>query len=102
MSELVNSLKKKLVTLIAEHTPKCHDVTRLVSQSMESPLPWRTRLSLRFHYLICVWCRRYRDQLGLVRTALRSNPEQDAKKVDGGLSPHARTRLKKALRPPAP
>jgi hypothetical protein len=97
--EPTNWWKTKLVTFIADHTPKCHDITRLISQSLERPLPLRTRIAMRVHYLICVWCERYRDQLGFLGKALKSCPEIGVEKMRGGLSPAARAKLKTALQP---
>jgi hypothetical protein len=97
--EPTNWWKTKVVMFIAEHTPKCHDITRLISESMERPLPLRTRIALRIHSLICVWCERYRDELGFLRKALNSCPEHGAEKMRGGLSSDSRTRLKGSLKP---
>jgi hypothetical protein len=94
-----NWWKTKLVMFIAEHTPKCHDITRLISQALDRPLPLRTRLAMWIHYRICVWCERYRDQLGFIGKALKSCPTQGAEKMRGGLTPEARTRLKIAVQP---
>ena len=99
MIEPTNWWKTRLVMFIARHTPKCHDITRLISESMEHPLPIRTRLAMRIHYLICVWCERYRNQLGFLRTALKSCPERGTDALRGHLSPEARTRLKTVVRP---
>lgn len=99
MIEPTNWWKTKLVKFIAAHTPKCHDITRLISGSFDRPLPLRTRIAVRIHYLICVWCDRYRHQLGFLREALKSVPEQDTTHRRGGLSPEARTRLKIAVQP---
>ena len=99
MIEPTNWWKTKLVTFIAEHTPKCHDITRLVSEAMDRPLPLRTRIAMRVHYLICAWCQRYRDQLGFARDALQSGRIDDPEKVGGKLSSDARNRLKIALQP---
>lgn len=98
MIEPTNWWKTKVVMFVATHTPKCHDITRLISESMDHPLPLRTRISMRLHYLICVWCQRYRDQLALLRKALRVGLSQEPERVHG-LSPDARTRLKVALQP---
>jgi len=95
--EPTNWWKTKVVMFIAEHTPKCHDITRLISQSFDRPLPLRTRIAMRIHYLICVWCERYGDQLGLLRKAMKSCPEKGTER--GGLSSEARTRLKIAAKP---
>lgn len=94
MIEPTNWWKTWLVTFIAAHTPKCHDITRLVSESLDRPLPLRTRLSMRIHYAICVWCQRYRDQLGFVRKALHSCPEEEHRSLPAA----TRTRLKSALK----
>ncbi|MGB8170190.1 MAG: zf-HC2 domain-containing protein [Chthoniobacteraceae bacterium] len=99
MIEPTNWWKTKLVMFIAEHTPKCHDITLLLSESLDRPLPLRTRIAIRIHFLICVWCKRYRDQLGLLRRALHSSAELGTEKMSGGLSPDARTRLKIAVKP---
>jgi len=84
---------------IAVHTPKCHDITRLISQSMDHPLALRARFSMRIHYLICAWCERYRDQLLFLRQALRTPPRENANQAGGTLSADARARLKIAMQP---
>ena len=58
-----NWFERLLVSFIAKRTPKCREVVRLLSQSMEVKLPLTTRIKIRFHYLICVWCQRYGEQL---------------------------------------
>ena len=98
MIEPTNWWKTKVVMFIAEHTPKCHDITRLISQSLDRPPPLRTRIAMRIHYIICVWCERYRDQLGFLREAMKSCPEKGSEKKRGGLSPEARTRLRTVLK----
>ena len=98
MIEPTNWWKTKVVMFIAKHTPKCHDITRLISQSLDRPLPLRTRIAMRIHYLICAWCERYRDQLGLLRKALHSAPEQSVDKMPEALPLDARNRLKLAMR----
>ena len=94
MIEPTNWWRTKVVMFIAKHTPKCHDITRFISQSLDGPLPLRTRIAMKFHYLICIWCERYRDQLGFLRNALPSCPEHTADKLPSA----ARARLKVAIR----
>ena len=95
MIEPDNWWKEKLVTFIATHTPKCHDITRLISESMERPLPWRKRLAVRVHYSICVWCRRYQSQLRFLRKALHDCGESG--NLTGGMPDEVRDRLKASL-----
>ena len=47
----------------------CRQVTRLVSQAMDTKLTWYQRLAVRFHLLYCVWCRRYAHQVQFLRKA---------------------------------
>ena len=57
-SEGVERIFGVLVRVIAKRTPKCREVVRLLSQSMEAKLPVTSRIKIRLHYLICVWCYR--------------------------------------------
>ncbi len=94
MIEPTSWWKAKIVTWVAEHTPKCHDMTRLISQSQDGPLPLGTRVKMWLHYRICVWCERYRDQLGFIGKAMRGcRHEHGAELPDD-----AKERLKRALR----
>lgn len=45
----------------------CREVSRLVSDSQERELPFRQRIAMRIHLFLCVFCRRFRDQLALLR-----------------------------------
>jgi hypothetical protein len=54
----------------------CREATRLISQSMDARLPWHRRLAMRIHLLYCVWCRRYADQLQLLRKAAKELPPE--------------------------
>lgn len=94
MMEPTNWWKKKIVEWIAAHTPRCHDMTRLISQSQDAPLPRGTRVKMWLHYRICVWCERYRDQLGFIGKALRRCDHEPGPKLDDD----AKERLKRKLR----
>ena len=79
-------------------TPNCAEMSRLSSQSLDQPLGLMTRIRMRLHYVICVWCRRYSKQVRFVHKAA---PELDAKAVQHskvGLSDEAKKRLKAALK----
>ena len=93
-----NWFERLLVSFIAKRTPKCREVVRLLSQSMEVKLPVTTRINIRFHYLICVWCYRYGEQLRELRKIASSLPEHvdDCCLEDLPLS--SKERIKQALR----
>ena len=82
-------------------TPSCKDMTRLLSESMDRPLPLGIRIKMRLHFLICKWCERYKNQLLFLRQALRRHPEGLEREVDASstsLSPEAKDRLKRVIR----
>src|ERR1700758_2848889 len=93
-----NWFERMLVSFIAEHTPKCREFVRLLSQSMEVKLPLATRIKIRFHYLICVWCSRYGEQLRALRKITASLPEHLDECGREALSCSARERMKRVLR----
>lgn len=60
----------------------CREAARLISRSMDQPLTWREKLALRFHWMMCDWCRRYRAQLLWLDQALKiSFPGQPVNKL---------------------
>ena len=82
-------------------TPSCQEMTRLLSEAMDRPLPLGIRTKMRLHFLICKWCDRYKNQLLFLRHALRRNPDQledEAAASSTALSPEAKDRVKRVLR----
>jgi len=69
--KIVELLKKRWAVWIWNHTPNCAEMSRLASQSFERSLPLGTRLKMRLHYLICVWCSRYLKHLTFLHAAAR-------------------------------
>ena len=93
-----NWLERMLVSFIAKHTPTCREVVRLLSQSMEAKLPLSTRIKIRFHYLICVWCYRYGEQLRALRKIASSLSEHADECGQETLPYSSKERMKQALR----
>ena len=93
-----NWIKRLLVSFIADHTPKCREVVKLLSQSLEVRLPMSTRIKLRFHFLICAWCQRYEKQLRALRKIAASALEHADQICPETLSDSSKERLKRALR----
>jgi len=91
-------LIEKIVAFVAKITPPCQDVTRLLSQSMDRQLPLYTRMTIRLHFQICVWCKRYGEQLDTIRKASGSIPEHSERISSASLSESARQRIKEAVR----
>jgi hypothetical protein len=80
--------------------PSCKEVSRLVSESMDSDLPFRQRFSTRLHLLMCSLCSEFRRQVAFLREAARSfgkASEDDELFAPVRLSPEARARIKEML-----
>ena len=88
----------KLVIFIGKHTPKCREMVRILSISMDSPLPLSMRIKKRIHYLICCWCQRYEEHLHYIRKTARCFPEHADESSNVPVSGEAKERWKQALR----
>lgn len=91
------SLKQRWIVWVWTHTPNCAEMSRLTSQSFETALPVSTRLKMRLHSLICVWCKRYRNQLNFLRGAALRLDEHADQPTDRGLSAEAKQRMLRRL-----
>jgi hypothetical protein len=93
----MNFLRAKLMKFIYDRIFTCTELARLSSRAMEKPLPRRTRFKIFMHMRMCMWCRRYRDQIRTVRHAASHRDER----LDGtvlALDHDAKDRMKSALR----
>lgn len=78
----------------------CQDMSRLLSDVMDQSLPWHVRLRMRAHLHICALCRRYEQQLTLIRAVLRKNSatlNDKDRPTPSSLSPEAKARIQQAL-----
>lgn len=76
----------------------CKDASHLISENQERPLGLRERWSLKMHLWICVNCRRFEQQMTLLRQALRmmgKRAEVDDDSTE--FPPEARERIRKVL-----
>ena len=96
--KIIASLKKRWVVWVWQHTPNCAEMSRLASRSLEQPLAWRTRLKMRLHFLICVWCQRYFKQLRFTHAAASHLDEHAEMLPPRPLSPAARQRIVQRLK----
>jgi len=92
-----NWLQTKLVIFIGKHTPKCREMVRILSQSMDEPMPLMMRIKKRIHFLICCWCQRYEEQLTYIHQTARQFPEHADDASDAEFSSEARERIRRKL-----
>ena len=98
MMGLRKLLTKIYVLFVAGVTPRCRDITRLLSQELDHPLPWHKRLLIRLHLTVCVWCARYGEQLRSLRVFSRFFPERGCEHGNTVLPSASRERLRETLR----
>jgi len=80
--------------------PSCQEVSRLASESLDRELPFRQRLPLRLHLLMCSLCSQFRRQIGFLRDTAHSFSkalEDDELFAKIRLTPQARARIKQVL-----
>lgn len=79
--------------------PSCKEVSRLVSESMETRLPLRKRIGLWMHLSMCRLCKGFARQLHVIQTAAKEHGESENDANDTGaiLSDDARERIRRAL-----
>ncbi len=73
----------------------CKEVSTLVSESLDHPLPLRQRMGVQFHLMMCSLCRTYKKQTLQLRDAMRAYAHREPTEH---LSTEARQRIKDALK----
>lgn len=96
--DIVSSLRRWWVRRVWAHSPHCDAMCRLASRSLDEPLPWSTRMRVRLHFLVCVYCRRYARQLRTLRDRARSRRAEPGDPSGPGLSEGARNRIRRRIR----
>ena len=79
---------------------RCREISKLVSESMERDLPFRRRLEVRMHLMMCRFCWGFARQVRLLRRGARENPERlgpDESSPEAKLPEEARKRIKATL-----
>ena len=92
-----NWFQTQLVIFIGKHTPKCREMVRILSRSMDEPMPLTMRIKKRIHFLICCWCQRYEEQLRYIREAARRFPEHADEASSTPFPEDAEERIKQKL-----
>jgi len=96
--KLFESIRRRWVIWVWQHTPNCVEMSQLASQRLERPLPLKLRLKMRVHFLICVWCKRYSNQLEFLHRASPCMDEHLAAFPQRGLTAEAKGRIVMRLR----
>ena len=92
-----NWWQTKLVIFIGKHTPKCREMVRILSKSLDEPMPLAMRIKKHIHYLICCWCQRYEEQLLYMRKATRAFAEHADESSNAVVPDDAKERWKEVV-----
>ena len=98
MMNWLTKIARTLIRGLADLSPSCKAATRLQSEGLDRKLLFRQRFGLRFHLLLCKWCRRYGKQVTFLRNAAHEHPDEIAEPIPQRLSDGARERIKQKLR----
>jgi hypothetical protein len=90
-------LSRKMIAFINSWTPRCREVTHLISEGMDHPLPLLTCIKMRAHILACCYCERYERNLRFLRRVIHSSPWEKHEDETAQLPPEIKQRLKQAL-----
>jgi hypothetical protein len=93
-----NWFSRKLEAFLGEWTPPCTEMTHLISEQMDHPLPWFTRFKMRTHFLICCYCKRYQENLQYLRQVFQQLARFIDHPAEGEIPPEAKTQMKQVLR----
>lgn len=68
----------------------CKQATHLLSEALDRPLDLKERLELKLHLKLCTGCRRYQQQMGVIRQACRGFLSEVSSDVDkpSNIPPH--------------
>ena len=91
------NLMKLLARGVADLSPSCKEAARLQSAALDRKLTFLQRFGLRFHLVLCKWCRRYAKQVTFMRSAAPEHAPDDRHSLPQVLSPEARERIKRIL-----
>jgi hypothetical protein len=76
----------------------CKEAAELMSRAMEMRLPWRKRVALRLHLLVCDACTRAARHLRFLRLAARRFGSDDSAVTSAyRLSPEAKRHIANSL-----
>ncbi|HLA10915.1 MAG TPA: zf-HC2 domain-containing protein [Pyrinomonadaceae bacterium] len=77
----------------------CRQIVPLMSESLERRLSIVERVRLRIHMIVCDWCRRYLEQVGLLQQVAQTDSStQIVEATTVRLSDEARRRLLASLK----
>lgn len=75
----------------------CKQASKLVSQSLDRQLTLSEKVGLRFHLLICKFCKRFEQQLMLIKKSILASVKAIEQNEQIQLPNDAKTRITQAI-----
>ena len=75
----------------------CRETARLLSEQRDRRLPWRRRMGLRLHLLLCSLCRTYAAQLSAVCGICHEVGEHAPDHAPDRLAPEKKEAIRNAM-----
>ncbi len=75
----------------------CKEATQLISKSLDRPLTRRERFAVRVHLLMCKYCKRFSQQLFVMRNALSRMTKAIEMNDDIRLPAETKTRIANSI-----
>ena len=91
-------LEKLFINIMDFFDCHCKNIAPLVSESMDHRISITKRWKIKFHLLLCEFCRHYKEQLETVRNLARGLKKEDSEiDHESQLKSSAREKMKKLL-----
>jgi hypothetical protein len=87
------SIKRRAIMWVWNHTPNCAEMSRLASRSLEQMVAPAHPVQDAAPLSICVWCKRYFKQLEFLHPAAPQSEDYAGNLPGSGLSAEARQRI---------
>jgi len=97
VANILKSAAGRLAHWLSDLSPSCREATRLAALAVNNSLPWRQRIGLRVHVLLCHHCRRFERQLHILRQNMAHYAGESLAGMEVRLSDASRERLKETL-----
>ena len=98
MSEIRKSVIKILMPVMSKMTPTCNTITQKISESQDRKISLKDRIGIRIHLMGCNFCRRYEQQLIIMRKMIAEDLNNtNGSSTEMKLSPDARQRIQQQI-----
>lgn len=75
----------------------CKETSQLLSQSLDRQLTLRERFALQFHLMLCKYCKRFSQQLQIIRVSVKALIDDVEKNDTIKISSAAKKRISNVL-----